>query len=478
MFIAKEKEIVMDNNIYSENFQTERQRKREAKKKKLKKIIIVLMAVIIVIGVSGFVLAKIVIMPNCEYNRANKLMRKGKYEEAITIYNDLDGYKDSDDKLIEAKYNLGIVLKNEGKYQEAITIFELLGDYNDSKEKIDETKYFYGILLKNDKKYVEAISIFELLDGYKDSEEKIIEVKYEAAVEDVKLGKYDSAMEFFELMGDYKDCKEKIIEIKYLKAVETMNSGDFSNAKEEFLALGDYKDCEGKIIEINYSEANLLIKDKKYEDAIDALKKLGDYKDSKEKINYLSNILSIKNANVDDFITFGTYEQDTHRENGKEKIEWFVIAKQDGRLLVRSTYALTFRPFNDKLENVTWETCSLRKWLNEDFFNSAFSEEEQAMIPTVTLKADRGSGNDTEDRVFLFSETEYDRYGLYCMCEATAQAIDEYGDARDENSYRWWLRNSGSSLQDAVTYNGGLRDATVTNGGYAVLPVMWIDIDS
>ena len=56
----------MDNNIYSDNFQTERQKKHEEKKKKLKKIIIILMAVIIVVGVLGFVLAKMVIMPNCE----------------------------------------------------------------------------------------------------------------------------------------------------------------------------------------------------------------------------------------------------------------------------------------------------------------------------------------------------------------------------------------------------------------------------
>lgn len=64
----------------------------------------------------------------------------------------------------------------------------------------------------------------------------------------------------------------------------------------------------------------------------------------------------------------------------------------------------------------TWETCTLRQWLNNNFFNAAFSGYERAMIPTVTVSADENPeystdhGNATQDRVFLLSIDEANKY--------------------------------------------------------------------
>ncbi|MBP3696995.1 MAG: hypothetical protein J6J45_05560, partial [Clostridia bacterium] len=67
---------------------------------------------------------------------------------------------------------------------------------------------------------------------------------------------------------------------------------------------------------------------------------------------------------VGDYITFGSYEQDNDLSNGKEPIEWLVLDKQDGKVLVISKYALDAKPYNDEYVDVTWETCTLRSWLN------------------------------------------------------------------------------------------------------------------
>ena len=94
------------------------------------------------------------------------------------------------------------------------------------------------------------------------------------------------------------------------------------------------------------------------------------------------------------FITFGTYEQDDNDSNGKEDIEWLVLEVKRNKMLVISKYTLAVREYCTNLKggvNVygTWETSYVRNWLNNDFLNSAFSEEEKALIPTVVVSADK-----------------------------------------------------------------------------------------
>lgn len=67
------------------------------------------------------------------------------------------------------------------------------------------------------------------------------------------------------------------------------------------------------------------------------------------------------------YIKFGHYEQDNDASNGKEAIEWEVLGYEDGELLLISRYILDAVPYNYEWTDVTWETCALRKWLNDDF---------------------------------------------------------------------------------------------------------------
>jgi hypothetical protein len=96
---------------------------------------------------------------------------------------------------------------------------------------------------------------------------------------------------------------------------------------------------------------------------------------------------------------------------------WGVFSnKKDGKVLVVSKYALDCERYNASSIGVTWETCTLRKWLNDDFINSAFSADEKAIIPTVTVSADKNPqystypGKATQDQVFLLSINEVEKY--------------------------------------------------------------------
>ena len=77
-------------------------------------------------------------------------------------------------------------------------------------------------------------------------------------------------------------------------------------------------------------------------------------------------------VNVGDYVTFGHYEQDNNMSNDKEPIEWKVLEKKNGRILVLSKYGLDCQPYNEDRVNVYWEFCTLRRWLNSSFLELSF----------------------------------------------------------------------------------------------------------
>ena len=209
-----------------------------------------------------------------------------------------------------------------------------------------------------------------------------------------------------------------------------------------------------------------------------------------------SRINKIKTANVGDIIVFGTYEQDNNTSNGKENIEWLVLAKKGNRILVISDKALDCQTYNSSITSVTWETCTLRKWLNNDFINAAFSDDEKAMIPTVTVSADKNPeystnpGNATQDQVFLLSITEANKYfssDSARQCEPTDYAVARgaYVVNSGKATCCWWLRSPGGSQDSAAFVNtvGDVYENGVSvnydNRAFrrAVRPAMWITID-
>ena len=148
--------------------------------------------------------------------------------------------------------------------------------------------------------------------------------------------------------------------------------------------------------------------------------------------------------------------------------------------------------YNTKRTNITWEKCSLRKWLNGAFVKEAFSKEERELIPKITVSADKNpdyntnAGKDTEDQVFLLSIAEADRYFASDeerKCRPTTHAIAQ-GCKPDMfiGTCWWWLRSPGSISYYAA---GVLSRGSVYCDGHsvdrdynAVRPALWINLDS
>ena len=388
--------------------------------------------------------------------------------------------------------------------------------------------------------YKEAASLFESISEYQDSAtlaqacyEKAEVARKDAILSEGKakmtgnlVSNYESAIKLFESISGWKDvdekvyaCKKKIEELKAqaeTDRLEKERQAEIARKEAERIAKRNKKIaiittpivCAviAFIIVLNtviipnnkYNDAVALMDAGKYTEAISVFEALEGYKDSANKIEECNiNIYGeevwnkIKSVNVGDTYRFGSYEQDNNKSNGQEDIEWLVLAKEGTKILVISKEALDSKSYNTGYTDVTWETCTLRKWLNNDFINAAFSADERTMIPTVTVSADKNPdystnpGNATQDQVFLLSITEVNKYfssDSARQCKPTDYAVANYAWESDSGNCWWWLRSPGDGQNYAaiVSNDGDVHEYgfDVYSIIYAVRPALWIDLNS
>ena len=210
---------------------------------------------------------------------------------------------------------------------------------------------------------------------------------------------------------------------------------------------------------------------------------------------------------VGSIVTFGRYEQDGDEENGPEGIRWIVLDTQEGKSLLLSLYGLDAAPYHPKSKNIIWKDCALRKWLNGEFLQTAFTKEEQQAI--LTTKVDNGrkqgwkkwkrtkGGKNTKDRVFLLSVAEAIQYlsvsrngsdDPLAPAELTEYALRKGAGFTGPGGHRradgdpacgyWWLRSPGYVQVDAAYVNGRgtLVEGSVIWEEACVRPAFWLDL--
>ncbi len=195
---------------------------------------------------------------------------------------------------------------------------------------------------------------------------------------------------------------------------------------------------------------------------------------------------------VGDIISLGYYEQDNNTSNGKEPILWKVLAVENGKTLLISEKILDCIPYNNILGDVTWETCTLRKWLRNEFLSSTFSESEIAMITeTKMVNGDNSitntpGGNDTNDSVFVISYDEIREYFLNIELRLSAgtdfaksKGLKVSDKANSLGNSGWWLRSPGfnSCAAWTVSSDGSYLRGCSNNVDSAIVgvrPAIWI----
>ena len=358
----------------------------------------------------------------------------------------------------------------------------------------DSIDYKKATKLYNNGEWDEAIEIFESLGSYEDSKDMVNACNYEKATELYENKEYDEAIEIFESLGEYKDSADRIKEYIYLNAVALMNEGKYEEAITTFENIGEneYKDsaeqivaCETAIKDREYSTAVALMDAGNCEEAIAKFRVLGEYNDSAEQV-VRYELSNMQDAKVDDYVFFGSYEQDNDMSNGKESIEWLVLAKKGTKVLLISRYGLDAQPYNTEYIDIIWEKCTLRSWLNNDFYNAAFSSKEKdAIIQTKVTTPD----NDATDNVFVLSIKELNKYFSdydVKMCAPTDYAIAQ--GVETDSSYSvdgkaacwWWLRSVRyDHTNQRYSYSDGWMKYVFYSGMVnCVRPAMWVDLEA
>lgn len=420
------------------------------------------------------------------YNNAISEMQSAKTEEAYkvaaSIFKRIPGFKDAD-ALVGQCLDKAEVCRKDALYASAIA--NMTGKrgatYKAAKARLQDDS---TIGTENVANYEAAIKIFRMISGWKDADEQICNCQKK--IEEIKAKEEALRLETERKAAARRIAAEKAAKKRKCVIAILTTLGVVCIAF--FLVL------KTVIIPANeYNKAISLLENGNIIDSYEILAELDGYKDSTEKakeIFFQYEVEKLKAANVGDFVPFGSYEQDNDPSNGKEKIEWQVLDKQDNKIFLVSKYALDCQPYHTSYEDVTWEQCSLRTWLNETFLQDAFSADEQTKIASTYVSADKNPmfstnpGNAVNDKVFLLSITEGQRYFTEdsereCSVTAYAKAQGAYTSMGNDNC-RWWLRSPGSNLFYAAVVD---RTASILFFGNcvnyehdAVRPAMWIDL--
>lgn len=202
-------------------------------------------------------------------------------------------------------------------------------------------------------------------------------------------------------------------------------------------------------------------------------------------------------------ITFGRYPQ-TANGNDNTPIEWLILDRDEQKILIVSKYGLDAQPYKKDYTSLTWETCTLRTWLNGTFYNKAFSSAEQAAILTTNVDNSKNQcysgwntsgGNNTQDKVFLLSYAEANKYfgvthdttsNTKSRVAPTAYAIAQGAYTHSSNKTAdgtdagwWWLRSPGfyQSSAAGVRTDGSLNYYRVDDASGSVRPALWVNLN-
>lgn len=220
----------------------------------------------------------------------------------------------------------------------------------------------------------------------------------------------------------------------YAEALEQQNQGHYIAANNMLESVRWYKD------------ADTLMENQKYD----------------VEHEYLSM------ADIGDVVDFGECNNGLLNTDGP--IQWIVLKKENGRILLLSRDVLTSKKYNSLQESITWKDSTLREWLNQTFYTEVFSPEEQDWIEEGQIINNdneiygTSAGENTVDKVFLLSDDEIDEFR-------------QSGHLKEVSEW-WWLRSPGQESDCAVrvSTDGKLtlyRGAFVNRNG-GVRPAMWV----
>lgn len=202
-----------------------------------------------------------------------------------------------------------------------------------------------------------------------------------------------------------------------------------------------------------------------------------------------------------------------------EPIKWRVLNVNGTDAFLLADKGLDDQVYNTGRAEVTWETSTIRSWLNgygtsgnaygtdyssKNFIGTAFSNSEQSAIKTTSvinndnINYGTDGGNNTNDKVFLLSESEvytdsakpygfdsdYSKYDAARRSKSStyAKTMGTWSSTDYRGNCDWWLRSPGSKPDFATDVRSG---GVVGRYGYnldyyniAIRPALHLNLSS
>ena len=224
-----------------------------------------------------------------------------------------------------------------------------------------------------------------------------------------------------------------------------VKNGEFDGKYDEYLYFIDtYKEEMPEYNNEEYDEGQLAYVHR-YTDESRTTKI--EKSDVDKQLKYNKLLFEIKRKydkySYKDIVYFGKYYN--HDKDGEilEPLEWDILERKDGMALLITSYVIDNLEF-DVNGNNNWEESSIRKWLNNDFLNLAFTEEEQERILSSSFDVGRSG---TNDKVFFLSMDEYEKYDA---------------ENKEDAIFKWYFgatdyAKRNLSTKDSISLLGGMR---------------------
>lgn len=476
------------------------------------------------------------------YAQADALEQQGDDMAAYETFSALGQYLDSSERAVASHYQGAIQLMNDGEYADAADAFLALGKHENSRELLTQCRYHLAQSHLDGGDPLRAAELLPAIRGYQDSEKllqksyimlgdrhaakaqherayacyaaagddpdasmRAAEAAYACAEKHLDAADYGKASTWYARAGAQGDAQQKLLDIvayymtaqQYDLAENALSlmadqaaaaphfydigaayerQGDMDSAARLYQKAGSHSNALAKYHTIMYNNASELMGRGAIQEACARFNAIREYSDAAA----LADALALQVAyQPGDEVTWGAYQQDGDAGGTKEPIEWIVLEVQNNRALLLSKYGLDAVAFaGDGNRTPTWETSLVRRWLNNEFLQQAFTAEEQTMLLSVDL-ANQGDA----DRVFLLSSAEARRFRgelLTLECSPTLNAVLNGGDVRKDRRCAWMLRNvyHSNSKPYAVDANGSISASSALASRAVIRPAVWVDLSN
>ncbi len=202
----------------------------------------------------------------------------------------------------------------------------------------------------------------------------------------------------------------------------------------------------------------------------------------------------MEDIKMDSTLSFGGYN-------------WRVLDIQDNVALLITEDIIEQRAYHDAYKDITWADCSLRKYLNGEFYDKFSEADKSRIMPVLNKNLDNqwyGSkgGVDTKDSIFLLSIEEVCKYFGDSRSKLYNRGKNQryWFERKDENNNKriarfegetwgswWWLRSPGRVSVKAVYIHGdgniGIQGNNILKGNISdgkctggVRPALWLKL--